>query len=160
MLGGIKEGIKMGFKLGFWSGAFFLMEESVDRMRGQILRQWVGFKGRRKHVEDWSNGDIGLERLDGLERMDSKSGVWVQRDFLSTTVAALGTAGLFSAWNRFPMTTMAKTAGLSLKAGIAFGLVQDALSLLRGRRLGYVEGVRRVIFGRRKEEHNALVGAT
>lgn len=34
MLGGIKEGMKMGSKIAFWAGSFFLVEESVDRMRG------------------------------------------------------------------------------------------------------------------------------
>ena len=34
MLGGIKEGMKMGLKISFWTGAFFLIEEAVDRLRG------------------------------------------------------------------------------------------------------------------------------
>ena len=34
MFGGIKEGMKMGSKIAFWAGSFFLVEESVDRMRG------------------------------------------------------------------------------------------------------------------------------
>ncbi len=40
---------------------------------------------------------------------------------------------------RFPLTTAARTAKVGLYTGLAFGLVQDALSLARGRRLGYVE---------------------
>ena len=34
MLGGIKEGMKMGLKISFWTGAFYLIEEAVDRLRG------------------------------------------------------------------------------------------------------------------------------
>ena len=33
MLGGIREGVKMGAKIGFWAGAFFVVEEAVDRRR-------------------------------------------------------------------------------------------------------------------------------
>lgn len=152
MLGAIREGFKMGSKLGFWTSAFFTMEEAVDRLRGGVLRRWVGFKDRR----GWTEGEVGLERL------ENQWGVWVQRDFLSTTVAALGTAGGFSAWNRLPMTSAARMAGIGLKAGLAFGLVQDVLSLLRGRRLGYVEFVRRIAFGRRKDDEtpSRMVGAT
>ena len=96
MLGGIKEGLKMGSKLGFWAGGFFVMEEAVDRLRGAVLRRWVGFKDRRRESKGWD-----LEERDiGLERLGNKYGVWVQRDFISTTVAALGTAGAFSAWSR------------------------------------------------------------
>ncbi|KAF1351208.1 hypothetical protein BDV97DRAFT_270330, partial [Delphinella strobiligena] len=70
------------------------------------------------------------------------------RDFLSTIVAALGTAGAFSAWNRFPVETAARTARLGLKVGAGFGLVQDLLGFMRGRRLGYVEFVKRHLFGK------------
>ncbi|KAF2221261.1 hypothetical protein BDZ85DRAFT_239454 [Elsinoe ampelina] len=69
--------------------------------------------------------------------------VWVQRDFLSTTVAALGTAGAFSAWNRFSLPTAARAARMGLKVGLAFGLLQDFLGYFRGRRLGYVEFIKR-----------------
>lgn len=33
MLGAVKEGIKMGFKVGFCVGAFFTVEEAIDRAR-------------------------------------------------------------------------------------------------------------------------------
>jgi len=136
MLGGIKEGMRMGLRLGVWTGIFLYMEEAVDRLRGAVLKRWVGFKDRR-----------GLERELGLERLENLRGVWVQRDFLSTTVAALGTAGAFSVWNRMPINTAARTATLALKAGLGFGLVQDALSVIRGRRVGYVEYIRQHVLG-------------
>jgi len=145
-LGGIKEGLRMGLRLAVWTGLFLYMEEAVDRLRGAVLRQWVGFKDRR-----------GLERELGLEKLENLRGVWVQRDFLSTTVAALGTAGAFSVWNRMPVNTAARTATLALKAGIGFGLVQDALSVLRGRRVGYVEYVRRHVFGGREKGTDEII---
>ncbi|KAH0543590.1 hypothetical protein FGG08_002151 [Glutinoglossum americanum] len=69
-------------------------------------------------------------------------------DFLSTVVAGLGVAGGFSAWNRFPLPTAARTAKSGLLFGLAFGLAQDAVSFARGRRLAYVE----FLFGKRKRE--------
>lgn len=119
-LGGVKEGFKMGGKVAFWVAGFFMVEEAVDHLRG----------GRR--------------------------------DFLSTVVAGLSVAGGFSAWSksgwgleyvfpvlivlllgRFPLITAARTAKVGLISGLAFGLVQDALSLAKGRRLAYVDFVLR-----------------
>jgi len=162
MLGGIKEGVRMGARIGLWTGTFFWIEEAVDRLRGAMLRRWVGFKDKRREqrrlVLDW---EAEKEKELGLERLENMRGIWVQRDFLSTTVAALGTAGAFSAWNRFPLATAARTTTLALRAGLAFGLVQDALSLMRGRRLGYVEFVRRRLFGSKRDERiSTTAGAT
>lgn len=161
MLGGIKEGFKMGVKVGFWSGAFFAMEEAVDRTRGAFVKRWVGFKERRRderetrerlalglpeeEVETQEDRDLGLARLE-------KENLWVQRDFVSTLIAALGTAGGFSVWNRFDIPAAARTATFGLRFGLVFGLAQDAVSLMRGRRLGYVETARKIIFGNKKDQ--------
>ena len=40
--------------------------------------------------------------------------------------------------DQFPLPTAARTAKTGLKFGLAFGLIQDAAGLLRGRRPGYV----------------------
>ncbi|KEQ88813.1 hypothetical protein M438DRAFT_311487 [Aureobasidium pullulans EXF-150] len=93
------------------------------------------------------------------EAVDRFRGVWVQRDFMSTVVAALGTAGGFSAWNRFPVQTAARTATMGLKFGLAFGLMQDLLSVARGRRVGYVEFVRRQFFGAREEVQRKVLAS-
>ncbi|KAA6415706.1 MAG: hypothetical protein FRX48_00424 [Lasallia pustulata] len=66
-----------------------------------------------------------------------------RRDFLSTVVAGLGVTGGFSAWNRFPLITAARSAKVGLITGLAFGLVQDAVSLAKGRRLAYVDFILR-----------------
>lgn len=136
MLGGIKEGARMAGRLGFWAGCFFCIEEAVDRFRGAVVRQVVALRRPRQLDYD----ELGIERL---KDESEAGGVWVQRDFISTVIAALGTAGGFSAWNRLPLVTAARTATMGLKVGLAFGLAQDALSLLRGRRVGYVEWLRR-----------------
>lgn len=41
----------------------------------------------------------------------------------------------------FTMAEAARTARLGLLVGFAYGVVQDTVSLLRGRRLGYVDFV-------------------
>ncbi|KAF4552554.1 Hypothetical protein D9617_9g023420 [Elsinoe fawcettii] len=151
MLGGVKEGLKMGAKLGVWGGLFFWMEEGVDRMRGAVVRGWTGFQDRRRADKGWE--EAGLEKVDTLDGPP----VWVQRDFLSTTVAALGTAGAFSAWNRFPLPTAARTARMGLKAGVAFGLLQDLLGYFKGRRIGYVEFVKRRASRQQLEQRTSLV---
>ena len=44
---------------------------------------------------------------------------------------------------QFPLTTAARTAKVGLISGLTFGLVQDALSLAKGRRLAYVDFILR-----------------
>ena len=47
--------------------------------------------------------------------------------------------------DRFPLATAGRTAKMGLLTGLTFGLLQDGLSLLNGRRLDYVDW----LFGRR-----------
>jgi hypothetical protein len=164
MLGGIKEGFRMGARLSFWTAIFFVFEEAVDRFRGAVLRNLVGFKERRREERQKRlAGDViyetPAEQALGLEHLHNERGVWVQRDFMSTVIAAMGTAGGFSAWNRFPIQTAARTATIGLKFGLAFGLLQDALSVARGRRVGYVDFVRRRLFGAREESQKKLLAS-
>ena len=119
----------MAGRLGAWCGLFVVMEEEVDRGRGAVVRAW------RRAVKGQGDGE-GVEVVAG------------NRDFVSTAAAGLGTAGAFSAWNRFPMPTAVRLAKTGAKAGLLFGLAQDAVSLMRGRRLGYVEFLKRATFGR------------
>jgi hypothetical protein len=164
MLGGIKEGFKMGGRLSFWTAIFFVFEEAVDRFRGAVVRNLIGFKERRREERQrrLMGDDVyetPAEQALGLEHLHNERGVWVQRDFMSTVVAALGTAGGFSAWNRFPVQTAARTATMGLKFGLAFGLMQDVLSVARGRRVGYVEFVRRQFFGAREEVQRKVLAS-
>lgn len=106
----------MGSKIAFWAGGFFLVEEAVDRLRGT-------------------------------------------KDFVSTVVAGLSISGAFSARStiftgplakhlhrradipsdNFALPTAGRTIKIGLYGGLAFGLVQDALGLARGRRLRYID---------------------
>lgn len=76
------------------------------------------------------------------EAVDTSRGGDRHKDFLSTVLAALTTSGAFSLWNRFPLPTAARTARLALRIGLVYGLGQDALRLLRGRSLAYVDILR------------------
>ena len=83
------EGNKMGGKLAPWACAFFAMEEAVDRLRTpeSIGRRKARMTGAI--VADECGTEVGAEEQN--------------RDFLSTTVAALGVAGGFSLWSRWPL---------------------------------------------------------
>ena len=56
--------------------------------------------------------------------------------------------------DRFPMVAAARTAKTGLAIGLAFGLAQDAVGVLRGRRPGYVEFILRG--GKRKMEERPM----
>lgn len=138
MLGGIKEGMRMAGRQAFWVAVFVGSEESVDRARGAASRIWSG-------VRENDDGEI-----EGASK-----------DFVSTLFAGLGTAGLFSLWNRFPVPTAARLAKMGAKAGLGFGLLQDAVSIMRGRRIGYVEFIKRHTIGvGEKEDRLAAATAT
>lgn len=113
MYGGAIEGLKMSAKVSFWAVLFLAMEEATDGFRQGLARH--------------TRGEQAADR--------------VSKDFLSTVIAGMGTAGAFSLWNRFPLVTAARTAKTGIKVGLAYGLLQDGLGLLRGRRLGYVDWV-------------------
>ncbi|KAI0509072.1 hypothetical protein F5B22DRAFT_370469 [Xylaria bambusicola] len=67
------------------------------------------------------------------------------QDFISTVVASLAVAGGFSLWNRFSAAETARTAKKGLIFGLAYGGIQDALSLAKGRSVGYVTFIRKQI---------------
>jgi hypothetical protein len=115
-LGGVKEGLRMAGKVGFWCGAFFCVEEVIDRARD----------GRK---DLFSTVVAGLTAAGGFSAWS-----WYSLDF-----AAGGPSGLTTVSDRFPPLTAARTAKIGLVVGIAFGLMQDALSLVKGQRLGYVD---------------------
>jgi hypothetical protein len=145
MLGGIKEGTRQSFKFAAWTGLFFLLEEGVDRGRAAGRRVWGRFWGG-----EWKSGarEMRLAALADMmdeEEREEEQIILDSRDCASSMLAGLGTAGLFSAWNRFPLPTAARTAKMGAKAGLAFGALQDGVSLLKGRRVGYVEFIKRVV---------------
>lgn len=69
--------------------------------------------------------------VDGLRAPEGK-------DALGSVVAAAGTAGAWSVWNRLSIHTWARTTKVGIVAGLGYGLAQDALGAARGRDIGYV----------------------
>ncbi|KAI0405842.1 hypothetical protein F4802DRAFT_137218 [Xylaria palmicola] len=67
------------------------------------------------------------------------------KDFINTVMASLAVSGGFSLWNRFSAVETARTAKKGLIFGLAFGGVQDIISLARGRPVGYVTFIRKHI---------------
>lgn len=126
-LGGVKEGGKQAIKFSFWAGLYFVLEEAFDRGRAYVAREIVEYRDRRIVS---TREEIGL--LAG------------QRDAISSTFAGMGTAGGFSAWTRMPLHTAARNVKMGAAVGLTFGLVQDGLSLLTGRRVGYVDFMKRL----------------
>jgi len=98
-----------------------------------------GFKMGAK-VSFWTAAFFSVEEI-----FDRYRGT---KDFVNTVIASLSVAGGFSLWNRFPVTTAARTAKSGLAIGLAYGLAQDAIGAARGRRPGYVDFILRG--GRRK----------
>ncbi|KAI0137682.1 hypothetical protein F4776DRAFT_663692 [Hypoxylon sp. NC0597] len=65
------------------------------------------------------------------------------KDLFSTVMASLAVAGGFSFWNRFSAAETARTARKGLKFGLAYGAIQDVISLAKGRPVGYVEFIKK-----------------
>jgi hypothetical protein len=107
-VGAVKEGVKFGGILSIWASMFMLVEEGLDHARGSLFA---------KRNEDVAMG---------------------QRDALNTTLAALMTSGLYTHWHRMDVFATTKMAKMSVKYGLLYGLMQDALSTLRGERPAYV----------------------
>ena len=116
----------MGLKQSFWVGTFVGLEEFVDRGRAGVVRQWRGERERKGEVRGY-------------------------RDFVSSVLAGLGTAGGFSVWNGFRGATTVRLLKLGGKVGLGFGVLQDVVGVLRGRRVWYVER----LFGRGKRREGA-----
>ncbi|KAF2418686.1 hypothetical protein EJ08DRAFT_52815 [Tothia fuscella] len=152
VLGLSEGGLKAGFKF---------RAENAHRLPSSEKGWYFYHKSKNYHTLIGGGKEAG--------RMGLKLGIWVsmfvvmedavdqwrgagkRKDFLSTTVAGLGTSGLFSLWSRFPVTTAARTARTGLWIGLGYGLMQDCFSLLQGRRLGYVEFVKSLLPGKENE---------
>ncbi|KAK8099853.1 hypothetical protein PG999_010227 [Apiospora kogelbergensis] len=78
------------------------------------------------------------------------------KDLLNTVGASLAVAGGFSLLNRFSVPETARTARKGLIFGIAYGGVQDLLSLAQGRPVGYVEFARRHLGGSTTQEEQEM----
>lgn len=75
-----------------------------------------------------------LKEMEGIDELDIKDmdrGIKYNRNFFSSIVAGMVTAGIWSAWNTFPMVTASRTITTGLAMGLTFGLGQDALRWVR-----------------------------
>ncbi|KAI1431127.1 hypothetical protein GGR50DRAFT_108192 [Xylaria sp. CBS 124048] len=66
-----------------------------------------------------------------------------KQDFVNSVMASLAVSGGFSLWNRFSAAETARTAKKGLIFGLVYGGVQDALSLAKGRPVGYITYIRK-----------------
>ncbi|KAI3396534.1 hypothetical protein diail_12058 [Diaporthe ilicicola] len=73
------------------------------------------------------------------------------KDFVNTVLASLTVAGGFSLWNRFSLPMTARTTKTALVVGLIYGGLQDAAGAARGRRIGYIDWIKRHIRGQSKE---------
>ncbi len=71
------------------------------------------------------------------------------RDVASTVCAGMATAGIYNWKNQWDLLTSARMAKTALKISLVYGLSQDLLSTLRGRRPAYVDWLMRHVLGRR-----------
>ncbi|OBT72161.1 hypothetical protein VF21_08768 [Pseudogymnoascus sp. 05NY08] len=108
---------------------WYLYHKSKNyRMMLEGVKEGVRMGGR---VAVWTGVFLGVEEVVDVVRG--------RRDVGGTVVASLSVAGGFSLWNRFPLATAARTAKTGLAIGLAYGLAQDAVGAMRGRRPGYVD---------------------
>ncbi|KAF2755142.1 hypothetical protein EJ05DRAFT_123929 [Pseudovirgaria hyperparasitica] len=96
MMGGLKAGVRGGVLVGAFGGAFMLLEEAGDWIRG---------------TRDFANSAF------------------------AGTVIATGYAGI----KDLPRMTALRTARMGFVVGAGYGVLQDALSLARGRRVGWID---------------------
>ncbi|KAB2574549.1 hypothetical protein BFW01_g6467 [Lasiodiplodia theobromae] len=149
------SGLTLGMAHGSQSAALRYRAENAHRLPTDATGWYLYHKSKNYHamlggvreglrmgvkLSIWVSGffmcEEAIDRIRGLG--DSRG------DFGSTVVAGLGTAGAWSVWNRFPPITIARTAKMGLAVGLGYGLLQDAVSLLRGQRLGYIEYFRNI----------------
>ena len=125
IIGGVTQGVKLGAMLTGWASLFMATEEVVDRAR---------------------------ERLFAKEGLDGEVLATGQRDAASTVVAAMSTAGIYS-WRRgLDYFTAARTAKMTLKYSLVYGILQDALSSLRGSRPTYIDRAIGLLTGRHQRQ--------
>ncbi|KAL2888997.1 Cell cycle control protein G10 family protein [Ceratocystis lukuohia] len=122
--------------------------EHAHKMPSTMTGWYLYHKSKNYHA---AQGAI----VEGV-RMGCRLGVWTtavfaleqtvdryrgRRDLVSTVLASLTVAGLFSVWNRFNMPTFTRTARYGLAFGLAYGGLQDAVFAAQGNAsdLSYVE---------------------
>ncbi|APA09291.1 hypothetical protein SS1G_12074 [Sclerotinia sclerotiorum 1980 UF-70] len=139
-------GMALGISHGSKTAALRFRAENAHRLPTSPTGWYLYHKSKNYHTglggvkEGLKMGSRIAFWTAGLLAIEDMCDRWRGRkDVLNTVVASLSVAGGFSLWNRFPITTAARTAKTGLAFGIGYGLVQDAVGYARGRRLGYVD---------------------
>ncbi|KAK3299736.1 uncharacterized protein B0H64DRAFT_314078 [Chaetomium fimeti] len=99
----------------------------------------MGFK-----VSFWTTAMFAIEQM-----FDSYRGT---ADIFNTVTSCVTVAGGFSLWNRFSLPMTARTTKAALAAGFVYGGLQDALGVVRGRPIGYVDWVKRQLGASQRKE--------
>ncbi|MCJ1246917.1 hypothetical protein MMC30_004128 [Trapelia coarctata] len=157
-------GAILGLSHGAQAAGLRFRAENAHRLPNTSTGWYLYHKSKNYHI---ALGGV----KEGL-KMGTKVGFWVgsyfaieeaidqvrggRADFLSSVVAGMSVAGGFSAWNRFPLATAARTAKIGLLSGLAFGLAQDALGLAKGQRPFYVD----FLFGKKQRQGELLENRT
>lgn len=149
-LGSTVIGAALGISYGASSAGMRYRAENAHRLPSTQTGWYLYHKSK--------NYNMMLGGIKEGAKMGLKIGGWVtaffvieegwdqvrgEKDFLNTVLASASVAGGFSLWNRFPLQTAAKTARSGLAIGLAYGLAQDALAVIKGRRPGYVQFIMR-----------------
>ncbi|KAK0624527.1 hypothetical protein B0T17DRAFT_616746 [Bombardia bombarda] len=82
-------------------------------------------------VSFWTSAMFGIEHMFDMYRDTC--------DLLNTVTACVTVAGGFSLWNRFSLPMAARTTRTALVMGLVYGGLQDAVGIVTGRPIGYVE---------------------
>lgn len=159
-------GLALGLSHGSRNAGLRFRAENAHRLPSNPVGWYAYHKAKNYYV-------LNAALREGM-KMGAKCGFWVggfftveeavdrargTEDFVSTVVAGLAVAGVFTVWSmlnrnqelnfdeeglmrkldRFPLPVATKTARSGLVFGLAFGLMEDALALGRGQRVAYVD---------------------
>ncbi|KAM3086165.1 hypothetical protein ACMFMG_000301 [Clarireedia jacksonii] len=155
-------GMGLGLSHGAQSAGLRFRAENAHRLPKDSTGWYLYHKSKNYHmalggvkeglkmggkIAVWTAGFLATEEI-----LDQFRG---RKDFLSTVVASLSVAGGFSLWNRFPVTTAARTAKTGLAFGLIYGLVQDAVGAVKGRKPGYMDFITQR--GKPRREHESTI---
>lgn len=95
-------------------------------------------------LSGWGALFVGTEEV--IDQLKGR-GDDTQRDVTSTVCAGMATAGVYSWKSGHDLFTAARMTKTALKVSVIYGLSQDLLSTLRGRRPAYVDWMMRRVLG-------------
>ncbi len=161
----VASGLFSGFILGAAKGgsqaAYRYRAENAHRLPRTQTGWYLYHKSKNYHsiiggvkeglrlggrLSGWAALFVGSEEV--IDRLRG-AGDDRQRDAAGTVCAGMATAGLYSWKTGYDLFTSARMAKIALKVSLVYGLSQDLLSTIRGRRPAYVDWLTRRVFGHR-----------